>query len=143
MRQAPLRRANRNSPRGRRLRSLTVRRSERLSWPVGRRAHGCAGHRPAANLAPVHDYIRRYVRTGVKPLHRRDTVREAAHRLSVEQLTDLPVVGDDGRIIGLFGEKELIESLSPGYLGELRHTTFIARDFEDVADEARKVMNEP
>jgi CBS domain-containing protein len=91
----------------------------------------------------MHEYLRRYLRRGVKPLNRRDSVREAARRLSVEQLTDLPVVDDDGRIAGIFGEKELIEAVTPRYLRELTDTSFIARDFEDVADEARKVMAEP
>jgi len=91
----------------------------------------------------VHDYLSRYIRRGVTPLNRHDSVREAARRLSVEQLTDLPVVGADGKVAGLFGEKELIEALSPSHLGELSDTTFIARDFEETAEEARKVMDEP
>jgi CBS domain-containing protein len=91
----------------------------------------------------VPDYLRRYIRSGVEPLHLQDSLKEAARRLSVEQLTDLPVVDDDGRIAGLFGEKELIVALSPSYLGELSDTSFVARDFEDIAAEARKVMDEP
>jgi CBS domain-containing protein len=91
----------------------------------------------------VYDYLRRYIRKGVRSLHLGDPLREAARRLSVEQLTDLPVVDDDGRMVGLFGEKELIEALSPSYLDELTDTSFIARDFEDVAADARKVMGEP
>jgi CBS domain-containing protein len=91
----------------------------------------------------VYDYLRRHIRSGVKPLHFRDSLREAARRLSVEQLTDLPVVDEGGRIVGLFGEKELIEALSPRYLAELNDTSFVARDFEDIAEDARKVMDEP
>jgi CBS domain-containing protein len=91
----------------------------------------------------VFNYIRRHIRRGVEPLHVEDTIREAARRLSVEQLTDIPVVGEDGRMVGLFGEKELIEALSPRYLKELSDTSFVARDFEDIAEEARKVMDEP
>jgi predicted transcriptional regulator len=91
----------------------------------------------------MYEYVRRHIRKGVKPLHRSDSLREGAWRLSVERLTDLPVVGDDGKMVGLFGEKELIMALSPSYLGELSDTTFITRDFEDIAEEARKVMDKP
>jgi CBS domain-containing protein len=91
----------------------------------------------------VHEYLRRYIRRGVKPLAQDDIVREAARRLSIEQLTDLPVVDPAGAVVGLFGEKELIEALSPRYLQSLRDTTFIVRDFEDVSDEAAKVMDRP
>src|SRR5687767_3659223 len=44
---------------------------------------------------------------------------------------------------GLFGEKELIEALTPPYLKGLRDTSFIARDFEDTAEYAVKVMDKP
>jgi CBS domain-containing protein len=91
----------------------------------------------------VYDYLRRYIRRGVKPLSESDSVREAARRLSIEQLTDLPVVDANGSLAGLFGEKELIEALSPRYLQSLRDTHFIARDFEDIAEEAVKVMDQP
>jgi CBS domain-containing protein len=91
----------------------------------------------------MYDYLRRYIRRGVEPLHQDDSIREATRRLSIEQLTDLPVVDADGKLVGLFGEKELIEALSPRYLQSLRDTHFIARDFEDVADEAVKVMDKP
>ena len=91
----------------------------------------------------MYEYLRRYIRRGVKPLSETDSVREAARRLSIEQLTDLPVVDPKGSLAGLFGEKELIEALSPRYLQSLRDTHFIARDFEDIAEEAVKVMDQP
>jgi CBS-domain-containing membrane protein len=91
----------------------------------------------------MYEYLRRYIRRGVKPLAQEDTVREAARRLSIEQLTDLPVVDSTRAVMGIFGEKELIEALSPRYLQSLKDTTFIARDFEDVSDEAAKVMDRP
>lgn len=91
----------------------------------------------------MYEYLSRYIRRGVKPLNETDSVREAARRLSTEQLADLPVVDSAGGVVGLFGEKELIEALSPRYLRELRDTHFIARDFEDVSDEAAKVMDRP
>jgi CBS domain-containing protein len=91
----------------------------------------------------VQDYLSRYILRGYEPLRATDTVAEGARRLSTDRLTDLPVVAADGTICGLFGEKELIAALCPGYLAGLRDTSFIARDFEDVADEAAKVMERP
>jgi CBS domain-containing protein len=91
----------------------------------------------------VYEYLRRHIRQGVEPLRSSDSIREGARRLSVERLTDLPVVDAGGQMVGLFGEKELIMALSPSYLEELSDTTFVTRDFEDVAEEARKVMHRP
>ena len=91
----------------------------------------------------MHDYLRRYIRRSVNTLNEDDSIREAARRLSIDQLTDLPVVDPSGKMVGLFGEKELIQALSPRYLRGLRDTHFIARDFEDVSDEATKVMDMP
>ena len=40
----------------------------------------------------MYDYLRRYIRPGVKPLSETDSIREAARRLSIDQLTDLLIV---------------------------------------------------
>ena len=47
----------------------------------------------------MHQYLRRYIRRGVKPLAQDDTVREGARRLSIEQLTDLPVAARDSQTL--------------------------------------------
>lgn len=89
------------------------------------------------------EYLRRYIRRGVTLLSEDDSLREATRRLSIEQLSDLPVVDSSGRMVGLLGEKELIEAVCPRYLRALKDTNFIARDFEDISDEAAKVMDRP
>lgn len=84
-----------------------------------------------------------YIRGDVKPLKMGNSVLDAARRLSDEGLTDLPVVDMSGIVRGIFGEKEVIGSFFPAYLEELSDTTFVATDFEDIAEDARKVMDEP
>lgn len=87
--------------------------------------------------------LEQYIRWNVKPLRLQDTVRHAARRLSQEHFTDLPVVDEEGRMKGIFGEKEVIASLFPTYLDELTDTTFVISDFEDHSEHVRDVMNNP
>ena len=87
--------------------------------------------------------LEQYIRWDVKPLHLNDTIRNAARRLSQEHFTDLPVVDEEGHIKGIFGEKEVIGSLFPTYLDELKDTTFVISDFEDHSGHVRDVMNKP
>ena len=87
--------------------------------------------------------LEQYIRWDVKPLQLGDTVRNAARRLSQEHFTDLPVVDEEGIIKGIFGEKEVIGSLFPTYLDELKDTTFVISDFEDHSGHVRDVMNKP
>ena len=87
--------------------------------------------------------LEQYIRWDVKPLQFDDTVRSASRRLSQEHFTDLPVVDEEGRIKGIFGEKEVISSIFPTYLDELKDTTFVISDFEDHSGHVRDVMNNP
>ena len=47
----------------------------------------------------MHEYLRRHIRRGVKPLRNEDPVTETARLLSLEQLADLAVVDGDGKIV--------------------------------------------
>ncbi len=70
-------------------------------------------------------------------LLRDDTqLRDAVARIVEADLPALPVVDADGRLLGIFGEREFIAALFPGYLTQLGYAGFVPRSL-DVALEKR------
>ena len=61
------------------------------------------------------------------------TFREAAEVLAAHPVSALAVLDDDGHVVGVFGNEELLRILFPPYLGELRHTAFV-RDDRDLLE---------
>jgi CBS domain-containing protein len=68
----------------------------------------------------------------VQPLEVDDTVEAAVVRLLELDLPALPAVHGDGRYAGIFGEREFLAALFPGYLGELTGSAFLSRGIDDV-----------
>lgn len=58
-------------------------------------------------------------------------------------LPALPVVDENGQLAGIFGEREFIEALFPGYLGQLRHTAFVPRSLDDMLERRKTCREEP
>ncbi len=67
-------------------------------------------------------------------LRKGQTVREAVALALEAQLPALPVVDDDEHFAGVFGEREFMEALFPGYLGKLKGAGFVTRSIEDVLE---------
>ncbi|ADB51042.1 CBS domain-containing protein [Conexibacter woesei] len=63
-------------------------------------------------------------------------VREAVHALQQAGVPALPVEDEHGRFLGIFGEREFIEAIFPGYIKELRYAGFVPHSL-DVAIERR------
>ena len=69
------------------------------------------------------------------PLLRVDQRVDEAVRAIVEAgLPALPVVDENDVYYGIFGEREFIAALFPGYLGELRSAAFVPGSVDDVID---------
>jgi len=79
----------------------------------------------------------------VRLLHVQDRVGEAASAVVAEGVPALPVVNDDGSLHGIFGEREFIRALFPGYLGELKSAAFVSKSIEDVIDKRLKCRLDP
>ncbi|MGI8441267.1 MAG: CBS domain-containing protein [Thermoleophilaceae bacterium] len=78
------------------------------------------------------------------PLLRSDqSVGEAVRALLQTELPALPVVEADGILLGIFGEREFVAALFPGYLGELRSAAFVSESIEDVIDKRIECRLEP
>ena len=70
------------------------------------------------------------------------TFADAAKALSASRLSALAVV-DEGRVVGLFTDEELLLGVSPRYLDELRHTAFLETELPSLRERAREVREEP
>lgn len=72
-----------------------------------------------------HDLVR-----PVALLRTATTVREGVAALRDAGVPALPVVDDRDRLVGIFGEREFLTALFPGYLSELRYAGFVPRSLE-------------
>jgi CBS-domain-containing membrane protein len=72
-----------------------------------------------------------------------DTVRAAVRHLLDAHVTALPVADDQGRFAGIFGEREFITAIFPGYLRELKGAHFIRRALDADLNRRRACLDEP
>ncbi len=70
----------------------------------------------------------------IEPLSADDPVGLAARRVIAERLPALPAVEPDGSFAGIFGEREFMLALFPGYLKELASSAMIKRSIDDTID---------
>ena len=78
----------------------------------------------------------------VKPLEVGDSVGFAARRVIEEDLPALPVVDEDG-FAGIFGEREFMSALFPGYVGELASARMVTKDIDATIDRREGCREEP
>lgn len=71
------------------------------------------------------------------------TYEEALKVLHESGLPAIAVLGDEGAVVGLFGAKEVLRGLFPGYLDELKHSAFISDDLPGLQEHLREVATEP
>jgi CBS domain-containing protein len=84
---------------------------------------------------------RRLVREA--PLLRRDeSVGAAVKKLVESDLPALPVVDGDDHLVGIFGEREFMAALFPGYLKELRYAGFVPATLDEAIDKRAACRNE-
>lgn len=66
-----------------------------------------------------------------------DTVGTAVQQMVEVGLPALPVAGTDGRLCGVFGEREVLAALFPGYLSQLGSASFVPRSLEATLEKRR------
>ena len=76
-------------------------------------------------------------------LHVDDTVDAAVRRVLDSDAPALPVVDGRERYAGIFGEREFMEALFPGYLKQLRHAAFVDRSLNDALERRDSCRIEP
>ena len=78
------------------------------------------------------------------PLLEEDTtVEQAVHAILDSGLPALPVVDDDSQLVGVFGEREFLTALFPGYVSELRFAGFVSKGLDEALEKRATCRNEP
>jgi CBS domain-containing protein len=68
---------------------------------------------------------------------------DAVRKVIESALPALPVVDDHESYCGIFGEREFITAIFPGYLGELKHAGFVPRSLESALEKRAGCKVEP
>ena len=58
-------------------------------------------------------------------------------------LPAIPVVDEGDRYAGIFGEREFITALFPGYVGSLKHAGFVTKSIDTVLEKRQSCRMEP
>jgi CBS domain-containing protein len=78
------------------------------------------------------------------PLLRDDAcLRDAVMQIVQADVPALPVVDGRGRLRGIFGEREFIGALFPGYLKTLGYAGFVPRSLDEALDRRGSCADEP
>ncbi len=70
----------------------------------------------------------------IKPLNARDPVGTAVRQVVDADLPALPVVDETGEFAGIFGEREFMAALFPGYVNELGSGAMIRRTIDETIE---------
>lgn len=67
----------------------------------------------------------------------------ATETLFQAEVSAIAVVDGVGRVQGIFGERDVLRAVFPGYLRELRHTSFLPDDQAGLEQRRREVADRP
>jgi CBS-domain-containing membrane protein len=70
-------------------------------------------------------------------------IGDAVRRVLEADLPALPVVDEQQRLCGIFGEREFFSALFPGYLAELHSAGFVPRSLESALEKRATCRTEP
>ncbi|MCB0874938.1 MAG: hypothetical protein R2718_03785 [Solirubrobacterales bacterium] len=79
----------------------------------------------------------------IEPLTADELIGVAARKVIESELPALPAVEPDGSFAGIFGEREFMIALFPGYVGELGSAAMVRRSVDDTIDRRLACRNEP
>jgi CBS domain-containing protein len=83
------------------------------------------------------------VRREVPPLREDACLRDAVAQIADHDVPALPVVDADGALVGIFGEREFIGALFPGYLKTLGYAGFVPRSLDEALERRSGCVDEP
>ena len=79
----------------------------------------------------------------IEPLGADEPIGQAARRVVDSGLPGLPAVEENGSFAGIFGEREFMRALFPGYVGELGSAAVIKRSIDDTIERRLSCRSEP
>jgi CBS domain-containing protein len=83
------------------------------------------------------------LRREVPLLREDDSLRHAVSQFLEAGVPALPVVDAHGRLLGIFGEREFIGALFPGYLKTLGYAGFVRRTLDEALEKRSTCADEP
>ena len=83
------------------------------------------------------------VRREVPLLRVNERLRDAVAQIVDADVPALPVVAESGRLCGIFGEREFIQALFPGYLGQIGYAGFVPRSLDESLEKRAVCLEEP
>ena len=87
--------------------------------------------------------ITRTVRREVPLLPANECLRDAVTQIIAADVPALPVIDDGGELLGIFGEREFIGALFPGYLKTLGYAGFVPRSLDEALEKRATCVDEP
>ena len=76
-------------------------------------------------------------------LQRNETVGAAVEKLQASGLPALPVVDENDRLVGIFGEREFMGALFPGYFKQLGYAGFVPSTLDAALEKRSACRGEP
>jgi CBS domain-containing protein len=89
------------------------------------------------------DSISKEVIREVEPLRLGEPIGIAARKVIAAELPGLPVVDEERKFQGIFGEREFMNALFPGYVGELASARMVSRDIDATIERRESCRDEP
>ncbi len=89
------------------------------------------------------DEIVKEILQEIEPLKADEMIGPAARRVIEAGVPALPAVEEDGRFAGIFGEREFMAALFPGYVGELASAAMISRSVDETIERRSDCAVEP
>ncbi|MBA3747685.1 MAG: CBS domain-containing protein [Solirubrobacterales bacterium] len=83
------------------------------------------------------------IRREVPSLHDDERLADAVAKLLEIDVPALPVVDARGKLLGIFGEREFIAALFPGYLKTLGYAGFVRRSLDEALKKRAACVDEP
>ncbi len=78
----------------------------------------------------------------IEPLDADELIGPAARRVIDEGLPALPAVDSSG-FVGIFGEREFMQALFPGYVGELASAAMVSRSVDETIERRANCAEQP
>jgi CBS domain-containing protein len=83
------------------------------------------------------------IRRDVPVLSHDEPVGDAVRTVVDSGLPALPVVDADGKLAGIFGEREFMGAVFPGYVKQLKYAAFVPHSLDDAIEKRAACRAEP
>ena len=67
----------------------------------------------------------------------------AVREILAAEVPALPVIDEAKKLVGIFGEREFVAALFPGYLGELKYAGFVPDTLDEALEQRSECRKDP